>query len=187
MRIAMSWVVLLAASGVVSCSARPQSGEPQNSEQQKPLPASSLQHHLQVDSTSLPTGVTARERQVPGTSQVQTWISNDTGIPFVIDTVDREGSVIRRQKIAGGRVYLQTPPAHRAADEPDTDEWQLLEGVSEVLITLNYTPKAIVAGRELQAGRIPAPEAFSIAATFGGKAAPIRGHIIYSATAQDTR
>ena len=152
---------------------------------QKPLPVSRFQYHLQVDPDSLPAGVVARERQVPGTEHVQTWIRNVSGIPFVILSVNRQGTVIRRQKIVGGRAYVEAPQGQQAPDEMQAREWQRLEGVEEVLLHLNYTPDAIVVGRSREAGEAaeaPLPEPFSIPATFGGEQRPIKGQIVYSET-----
>lgn len=175
-------LALLAAVGLCSCGMRPQS-----SEMTKTLPPSSLQYHLKVDPTSLPDGVTARERRVPGTDQLQTWIGNPSDIPFVIVTTDLEGKVIRRQKIVGRQVFTESAPPGRTSDE---SQWQRLPGVEDVLIGLNFTPPAIVDGRFRPAGSdidIPAPEPFSIGATFGGEPVPIRGTIVYSLAADSRR
>jgi hypothetical protein len=158
---------------------------PPGAEARKPLPASTLQYHLELDPASLPAGVVARERRVPGTTQLQTWIRNESDIPYVIITVNRQGTVIRRQKMVDRKTYLETPAVPQASGKAEAAKWQLLEGAEEILITLQYTPDAIVAGREYQANQaieVPPPEPFSIQATFGGEATPIRGHLIYSAT-----
>ena len=170
-------LVVMSLSG---CGMPPPGDEPS-----KPLPASSLQYHLHVDPASLPAGVVARQRQVAGTTQIQTWIRNESDIPFVILGVNSQGTVIRRQKVVDRKTYIETPAARQATGDADTPEWQLLEGVEEVLITLQYTPEAIVAGRAQEAAKVtkvPPSESFSIQATFGGEATPIRGRIIYSAT-----
>ncbi len=175
-------LALLAAVGLCSCGTRLQ-----GSDMKKILPPSSLQYHLKVDSASLPEGVTARERRVPGTDQLQTWIGNPTDIPFVIITTDLEGKVIRRQKIVGRQVFIESAPSGGTSDER---QWQRLPGIEDVLIGLNFTPSAIVEGRQRPAGTdidVPAPESFSIGATFGGEAVPIRGTIVYSLAANSRR
>lgn len=152
-------------------------------ETRKPAPASSFEFRLAVDTDSLPADVVAYERRVPGTGQVQTWIRNTSDIPFVILSVNRQGTVVRRQKIVGGKVYLEAPPRQPPSGEPGAREWQLVDGIEQVLLSLNYTPDAIVQGRSLDAGagvEIPPPEPFAIAATYGDEERPIRGQIIYS-------
>jgi len=163
-------VLAIAAFG---CDTRPPIDEAH-----KPVPASRFDYRLEVDPDSLPTGVAARERRVPGTGQVQMWIENETETPFVIISVDRQGAVTRRQKIVGGRVYLELTPGQRLAGE----NWQHLEGVDKVLLDLNYTPDVIVRGRSKQTSAVvgvPLPEPFSITAMFGNEMRPIRGQIIY--------
>lgn len=168
------------AASTVCCAARSQS------EIRKPLPGSLYQFRLRVDPESLPEAVRARERQVPGTTQAQTWLRNESEVPFLILTVNRTGTVVRRQKIVGGRAYIDASPRQAVGENPSLEpEWRLLEGVEEILLTLNYTPDTIVAGRFRKAGEpaeVPEPEPFSIPATFGGEESPITGEIVYSAT-----
>lgn len=152
-------------------------------ETRKIAPTSSFQYRLEVDTDSLPAGVSVYERRVPGTGQVQTWIRNASETPFVILSVNRQGNVIRRQKIVGGSVYLEAPARQPATGKSDGREWQVVDGIEQVLLSLNYTPGAIVRGRSLAAGEgveVPPPEPFSISATFGNEQRPIRGRIIYS-------
>lgn len=152
-------------------------------ETRKPAPASSFQYRLEVDSNSLPDGVVVRERRVPGTGQLQTWIRNTSDIPFVILSTNRQGTVIRKQRLVGGKVYLEAPPRQPTTAGQDALEWQVVDGIEQVLLSLNYTPNAIVQGRSPEAGAggfIPPPEPFSIAATYGSEQRSIRGRIVYS-------
>lgn len=168
--------MIMPAVALCACDTRP-TGDAAH----KPEPVSRLQYRLEVDQHSLPAGVTAHERRVPGTGQMQTWLRNDTTTPFVVLRVDRQGNVTQRRKIVSGQVFLAT----RASGASQAEQWLLLEGVEQVLLSLNFTPEAIVKGRFQPAGAsttLPPPEPFSIAATFDGAHRPVRGRIIYFAT-----
>ena len=80
-------------------------------------------------------------------------------------------------------MYLEAPPCPPATGASGARNWQIVDGIEQVLLSLNYTPDAIVRGRSLEAGasvEVPSPEAFSIAATFGNEQRPIRGRINYT-------
>ena len=148
--------------------------------QEKPEPSSRLTYHLEVDSGSLPAGVSVRVRQVPGSDRVQSWIRNESETPLIVLTVNAQGAVIRRQKLVDRRVYLAGSPREEAEHSV---QWQHLEGVEEVLLSLSYTPEAVIRGRLPDAGaatEVPPPEPFSIPALFGAEERPITGKIVYS-------
>ncbi len=174
-----------AICGIAIVAAAPVEGVSllQNEEASRPSPASRFLYQLRVDPKSLPAGVAARARSVPGSGQIQTWIRNDGETPFVILAVNRRGEVVRRQKLVGSRVYIEVAPRAGRAGAERASKWQLIEGANEALLTLNYTPDGIVAGRssdKRDISELPSPEPFSIEATFGGEKHPISGEIVYS-------
>ena len=78
------WGIAALATALSGCAERPADGDVR-----KPLPISRIQYRLEVDPHSLPAGVYARERRVPGNGRVQTWIRNESEVPFVIESVSR--------------------------------------------------------------------------------------------------
>lgn len=142
-------------------------------------PPSRYAYTLKVDEKSLPKGVKIRKAEGEGPQRL--FISNSSDKPLVIDERFQDKALVTGTKLMNGKVYHYFPNGVPMEGKTHLKGWQAPFGdIPETILRLPRDPEKIYAGRAAGLGKeLPAPEPFSLPATFDGAAHPITGTIEY--------
>lgn len=142
-------------------------------------PPSRYTYTLRVDEKSLPKGVTIRETKDAGPPRL--FIANSSDVPLVIDERFQGKTLAAGTKLMGGKVYHYFPTGVPMEGKQHLKGWQAPFGdIPETILRLPRDPEKIYAGRAEGLGKeLPAPEPFSLPATYDEKPQPITGMIHY--------